>query len=68
MGKVLSVAAGKLQRYNVENRAQRVIAQDKPKPAPKFDSNIKELERILRGENHELKSSEEPKSSEGIHL
>lgn len=49
MGKVLSVAAGKVQRFNVENRAQKVIARDKPIAAPKFEANVKELERILRG-------------------
>lgn len=50
MGKVMSVVAGKVQRFNVENRAHRVISQDKPKAAPKFESNIKDLERVLRGE------------------
>ena len=49
MGKVLSVVVSKVQRFNVENRAQRIISQDKPKPAPKYESNIKDLERVLRG-------------------
>lgn len=49
MGKVLSVVAGKVQRFNIENRAQRVIARDKPIVAPTFESNKKDLERVLRG-------------------
>lgn len=49
MGKVLSVVAAKVQRFNVENRAQRIISQDKPVAAPKFESNIKDLERVIRG-------------------
>lgn len=49
MGKVLSIALRKAQRFNVENRAQRVISQPKPKPAPKYESNLKDLEKILRG-------------------
>jgi NADH dehydrogenase [ubiquinone] 1 alpha subcomplex assembly factor 4 len=46
MGKVLSIAS---QRFNVENRAHRVISQSKPKPAPQYEANVKDLERILRG-------------------
>lgn len=53
MGKVFSVArgvvVGKIQRFNVENRAHRVISQDKPKPAPKYEANVKDLERMLKG-------------------
>lgn len=51
MGKVMSVVAGKVQRFNVENRAQKVISQAKPTPAPRFESNLKDLERVLKGEN-----------------
>ncbi|CRK86927.1 CLUMA_CG000748, isoform A [Clunio marinus] len=47
MGKVLSIAVGKAKRFNVENRAQRVISQEKPTPAPKYDANVKDLQRIL---------------------
>lgn len=53
MGKVFSVVAKysrlPAQRFNVENRAHRVISQDKPNPAPKFLSNLKDLERVLKG-------------------
>jgi NADH dehydrogenase [ubiquinone] 1 alpha subcomplex assembly factor 4 len=49
MGKVLSVATAKVQRFNVENRAHRFLAQEKVRPAPKFESNVKDLERVLKG-------------------
>jgi len=52
MGQVFGIARGvvinKIQRFNVENRAERVISQDKPKAAPKFKSNLKDLERLLK--------------------
>jgi len=47
-GAARGIAINKIQRFNVENRAERVISQDKPKPAPKFKSNIKDLERLLK--------------------
>lgn len=50
MGKVLSVATAKVQRFNVESRAQKVISRDKPTPAPKFEADQKQLEKMLRGE------------------
>lgn len=53
MGKAMSVAVNsatkKVKRFNVENRAQKVISQDKPTPAPTFKSNKIDLERVLRG-------------------
>lgn len=58
MGKVMSVAAGKIQRFNVENRAQKVISQAKPTPAPRFESNLKDLERVLKGEKNRWKHCE----------
>lgn len=51
MGKVMSIAVGKIKRFNVENRAHKVISQDKPTPAPKYEANVKDLERILRGKS-----------------
>ncbi|XP_055595635.1 protein NDUFAF4 homolog [Uranotaenia lowii] len=48
MGKVLSVISRQANRFNVENRAEKVISQNKPKPAPTFSSNQKDLERILQ--------------------
>ncbi|XP_058056384.1 protein NDUFAF4 homolog [Anopheles bellator] len=48
MGKVMSIVGRQTQRFNVENRAQKVISQAKPKPAPKFESNLRDLERVLK--------------------
>ena len=45
----MSVVGRQVQRFNVENRAQKVISQAKPKPAPKFESNLRDLERVLKG-------------------
>lgn len=48
MGKVLSIVSRQANKFNVENRAQKVISQAKPKPAPKFESNLRDLERVLQ--------------------
>lgn len=49
MGKVMSVVIRKANRFNAENRAHKVISQDKPVVAPKYESNVKDLERVLSG-------------------
>lgn len=49
MGKVLSVIQRKVYRFNAENRAHRIISKDKPTPAPRYPSTIKELETIKSG-------------------
>jgi NADH dehydrogenase [ubiquinone] 1 alpha subcomplex assembly factor 4 len=53
MGKALSslaaTATAPLRNYNIEQRVQKVISQNKPKPAPKYESDKQELERIMRG-------------------
>ncbi|KAJ8894684.1 hypothetical protein PR048_007349 [Dryococelus australis] len=36
----------KMNRFNVENRAQKVITRTKPKPAPKHKSTLKEFEKM----------------------
>uniref|UniRef100_A0A8D8D2R8 Protein NDUFAF4 homolog n=1 Tax=Culex pipiens TaxID=7175 RepID=A0A8D8D2R8_CULPI len=48
MGVVQSLVSRQFNKFNVENRAQKIISQDKPKPAPKFDSNLRDLERVLQ--------------------
>ncbi|XP_062552180.1 protein NDUFAF4 homolog [Armigeres subalbatus] len=53
MGKVLSVVVRQVNRFNVESRAEKVISQSKPKPAPKFQSNLNDLQRVL-DENPDL--------------
>ncbi|XP_055851268.1 protein NDUFAF4 homolog [Episyrphus balteatus] len=47
MGKVASKITRHINRFNVENRAHRVLDRDKPTAAPKFDSNIQDLQRAL---------------------
>ncbi|KAJ4433538.1 hypothetical protein ANN_15847 [Periplaneta americana] len=46
MGKVLSVMQRKANRFNVENRAHKVISMEKPKPAPRYPSTEQELETL----------------------
>uniref|UniRef100_A0A1Q3FAD1 Protein NDUFAF4 homolog n=1 Tax=Culex tarsalis TaxID=7177 RepID=A0A1Q3FAD1_CULTA len=60
MGVVLSRVSRQVNKFNVENRAQKVISQPKPKPAPKFESNLKDLERVLQ-EHPELVSKQNKK-------
>ncbi|XP_033163664.1 protein NDUFAF4 homolog [Drosophila mauritiana] len=47
MGQVVSMVARRANRFNVENRAHRVLEREKPTPAPKFDSNLRDMERTL---------------------
>ncbi|XP_034116032.1 protein NDUFAF4 homolog [Drosophila albomicans] len=47
MGKVMSMVARKANRFNVENRAHRVLEREKPMPAPKYESNLRDMERTL---------------------
>ncbi|XP_017071914.1 protein NDUFAF4 homolog [Drosophila eugracilis] len=47
MGQVASMVARRVNRFNVENRAHRVLEREKPTPAPKFDSNLRDMERTL---------------------
>ncbi|XP_030375848.1 protein NDUFAF4 homolog [Scaptodrosophila lebanonensis] len=47
MGKVMSMVARKANRFNAENRAHRVIEREKPTPAPKYESNLRDMERTL---------------------
>lgn len=51
MGKVMSVAVRKAKRFNVENRAHNFLEKTKEKPiaAPKFESNLRDLDRVLNG-------------------
>ncbi|XP_061393395.1 protein NDUFAF4 homolog [Musca vetustissima] len=47
MGKVMSIVSRQINRFNVENRAHRVLERDKPVPAPKYESNIRDMERTM---------------------
>uniref|UniRef100_A0A1A9WW74 Protein NDUFAF4 homolog n=1 Tax=Glossina brevipalpis TaxID=37001 RepID=A0A1A9WW74_9MUSC len=48
MGQVASFMVRKMNRFNVENRAQRVLEKDKPTPAPKYESNLRDMERTMK--------------------
>lgn len=49
MGKVMSIASRKVQRFNVENRAHKILEREKPLAAPKFESNIRDFKKVLEG-------------------
>lgn len=49
MGKVMSVAARKVKRFNVENRAHKFLDREKISPAPKYESNIRDYQKVLEG-------------------
>ncbi|PSN57026.1 Protein NDUFAF4 [Blattella germanica] len=46
MGKALSIIQRRVNRFNVENRAERIISKEKPTPAPKHQSTVQEIEAI----------------------
>ncbi|KAF4520446.1 hypothetical protein B566_EDAN004018 [Ephemera danica] len=48
MGKVLSVIPRRVQRFNIENRAHKVISKDKPTPAPKHPGTTEYLENFAK--------------------
>jgi len=45
----MSVAIRKANRFNVENRAHKVLEKDKPIPAPSYEYNKRDIERVLEG-------------------
>lgn len=47
--KIFGVLSRQVNRFNVENRAHRVLERDKPVPAPKYESNLKDLEYARQG-------------------
>lgn len=49
MGKVMSIASRKVQRFNVENRAHKILEREKPIAAPKYESNIRDYQKVLAG-------------------
>lgn len=49
MGTAMSMVARKARRFNVENRAHRVLDQEKPTVAPKYESNVRDLQKVLDG-------------------
>lgn len=49
MGQVGSFLSRKVNRFNVENRAHRVLERDKPTMAPRYPHSLKDMERTLEG-------------------
>ncbi|TMW54315.1 hypothetical protein DOY81_000588 [Sarcophaga bullata] len=47
MGKVMSVVSRKINRFNVENRAHRILEREKPVAAPKYEANLRDMERTM---------------------
>ncbi|KAG5672583.1 hypothetical protein PVAND_002699 [Polypedilum vanderplanki] len=52
MGKVVSRVAytviSEFKSFNIEQRAHKIVSQDKPKVAPKFKANLADLERVMK--------------------
>uniref|UniRef100_A0A1B6K9N0 NADH dehydrogenase [ubiquinone] 1 alpha subcomplex assembly factor 4 n=1 Tax=Graphocephala atropunctata TaxID=36148 RepID=A0A1B6K9N0_9HEMI len=44
--RIYSSAIREVKMYNIERRAEKVISKDKPTPAPKYPSTVKELDRL----------------------
>ena len=51
MGKVMSTMTRPVKKFNIENRAHRIISQDKPTQAPMYESSKKQLEVAQNGEH-----------------
>lgn len=49
MGKVMSVITRPIKNYNVEHRAHRIISKEKPTAAPHYQSDIEQVEKLLKG-------------------
>uniref|UniRef100_A0A7G3ALM9 Uncharacterized protein n=1 Tax=Lutzomyia longipalpis TaxID=7200 RepID=A0A7G3ALM9_LUTLO len=48
MGQVGSMISRRANRWNAENRAHKIIGKDKPTPAPKYSSNLREIQEALK--------------------
>lgn len=50
MGALVTKALRPLKSFNIENRAHRVISQEKPVPAPRYPENIEDIKRALEAD------------------
>lgn len=50
MGALVTKALRPIKAFNIENRAHRVIAKEKPTPAPRYPDNIEDLKRTLEAD------------------
>ncbi|XP_012276588.1 protein NDUFAF4 homolog [Orussus abietinus] len=48
MGKVYSILGRRLQRFNVDNRAQKILSRDKQNPAPQYKSTQEQLNIVKK--------------------
>ncbi|XP_038218289.1 protein NDUFAF4 homolog [Zerene cesonia] len=46
MGALVSRALRPIKSFNIENRAHRVISKEKPEVAPRYPSNVEDLQRV----------------------
>lgn len=51
MGILASKVMRKAQRFNAENRAHRFLDRDKPIAAPKYESNLRDMQKVLIGKS-----------------
>lgn len=49
MGKILTTIKNPLRNFNLENRTHKIISQSKQTPAPKYEKDKMDLERLMRG-------------------
>ncbi|KAK9874966.1 hypothetical protein WA026_005781 [Henosepilachna vigintioctopunctata] len=54
MGKVLSRVKRPFQNFNLESRVHKIISQEKPVPAPKYESVQLEIERLMKDNPEEF--------------
>lgn len=49
MGKVISKATRPIRNFNIENRVQKVIQTEKPRPAPRHPTTVAAYESHAKG-------------------
>lgn len=69
MGKALSKVRGgtvtrTMQRFNIEARTERLLEQDKPVPAPKYQADLETRQKVLE---HEWQKVEEDVKKKNEH-
>lgn len=49
MGGLMSKAVKPIKNFNIENRAERVLQSDKPRPSPRHPSTAAAYEKLMHG-------------------
>jgi Uncharacterised protein family (UPF0240) len=52
--RVFGVITNEFKSYNIEQRAHKAISQENIRPVPKFESTLKDLEKVLKGDFHKI--------------